>query len=58
MPVGESMDFEALRQFVTVARTLHFGKAAEQLGMAQPQLSRVIARLEAELGTRKKSPVN
>ena len=52
------MDFEALRQFVTVARTLHFGKAAEQLGMAQPQLSRVIARLEAELGTRKKSPVN
>ncbi|MFC3491177.1 LysR family transcriptional regulator [Glycomyces rhizosphaerae] len=45
------MDLNALHQFLAVAREEHLSRAAAELRVAQPALSRTIARLEAELGT-------
>lgn len=44
------MELNSLRQFLVVARLEHLSRAAEELHVAQPSLSRTIARLEAELG--------
>jgi DNA-binding transcriptional LysR family regulator len=44
------VDLLALRYFQAVARHEHVSRAAAELRVAQPSVSRTIARLEAELG--------
>lgn len=46
------MDLHELRCFVAVAEELHFGRAAQRLGMLPSALGRHVRMLEEDLGTR------
>jgi DNA-binding transcriptional LysR family regulator len=52
LDAGAELDLRKLRYFLAVAHHLNFGRAARELLVAQPALSRAIQILETDLGAR------
>ncbi|MFC8226352.1 LysR family transcriptional regulator [Streptomyces sp. NPDC057287] len=50
--LGQDLELRLVRYFTVVAKHQHFGRAAADLHVAQPALSRQIQRLEKHLGAR------
>lgn len=50
-PTDVPIELRSWRQFVVLAETLHFGRAASHLHMTQPPLTQAIQHLERRLGT-------
>ena len=48
--VESGADLRHLRAFVTLSRTLNFSRAADELYLTQPAMSRIIQELERDLG--------
>jgi DNA-binding transcriptional LysR family regulator len=48
----ESIELREIRVFVALARELHFGRAAERLGVTQSRVSQSLRELEHKLGER------
>ncbi len=46
------MDDSELRAFTALARERRFTRAARTMGVSQPTLSRLVQRLERQLGTK------
>src|ERR1700728_3560103 len=50
LDLSAELDLRKLRYFLAVAQHLNFGRAAQELLLAQPALSRAVQSLEADLG--------